>query len=138
MKRPNEKLDRKKLGPFRIKMVRGRLKYELGLPATMNTHPVFHISLLEPAPPGAPEVPETGIQRVDPNTMYDVEEILDYKIQDAQVKYLIKWLDYPHSENTWEPKGNLSCPETHNEFYSQRDRWKDPRQDHNTRICRQS
>lgn len=28
-----------------------------------------------------------------------------------QVQYLIKYKGYPHSENTWEPIENLSCPE---------------------------
>lgn len=29
--------------------------------------------------------------------------------QHEQVQYLIKWLDYPDSDNTWEPLGNLDC-----------------------------
>ena len=51
-KRPSDKLDHKKLGPFRIDKKVGPVNYRLQLPKTMEIHPVFHMSLLEPAPPG--------------------------------------------------------------------------------------
>ena len=76
-KRPSDKLDHKKLGPFRIERVLGPVNYKLTLPKTMNIHPVFHISLLEPAPPGAPAAPITEIDPVNPNAEYEVEAILD-------------------------------------------------------------
>jgi hypothetical protein len=52
--RPSDKLDFKKLGPFAIKKVIEPVNYELKLPKTMEMHPVFHISLLEPAPENTP------------------------------------------------------------------------------------
>jgi hypothetical protein len=41
---------------------------------------------------------------------YDVEEILDSKPTRNKkgTQYLIKWLDYPESENTWLPTSNLA------------------------------
>ena len=60
-KRPSDKLDHKKLRPFKIKQVKRLLNYKLALPKTMNIFPVFHISLLEKAPPGAPPAPITEI-----------------------------------------------------------------------------
>ncbi|RAL58209.1 hypothetical protein DID88_002312 [Monilinia fructigena] len=116
-KRPSNKLDHRKLGPFKIDKVIGTVNYRLKLPDTMNIHPVFHISLLEPAPPGAPNAPFTEIEPVNPNAIYDVETILDCKYIRNKVKYLIKWLDYPHSENTWELKEDLSCPEKLRAFH---------------------
>ena len=116
-KRPSDKLDHKKLGPFKIKQVKGPLNYELALPKTMNIFPVFHISLLEKAPPGAPPAPITEIQPVNPNAEYEVEKILHCKYISNKVKYLIKWKNYPDSENTWEPKSNLNCLETLKEFH---------------------
>ncbi|RAL58210.1 hypothetical protein DID88_002313 [Monilinia fructigena] len=116
-KRPSNKLDHRKLGPFKIDKVIGTVNYRLKLPDTMNIHPVFHISLLEPAPPGAPNAPFTEIEPVNPNAIYDVETILDCKYVRNKVKYLIKWLDYPHSENTWELKEDLSCPEKLRAFH---------------------
>ncbi|CCD55602.1 hypothetical protein BofuT4_P154140.1 [Botrytis cinerea T4] len=81
----------KKLGPFKIDKVIGTVNYRLKLPDTMNIHPVFHISLLEPAPPGAPNAPFTEIEPVNPNAIYDVETILDCRYVRNKVKYLIKW-----------------------------------------------
>jgi transposase InsO family protein len=118
-KRPSQKLDHKKLGPFKIKEVRGPLNYKLALPKTMNIHPVFHISLLELAPEGAPPAPLTEIEPVNPNAEYEVEEILDCRYVRNKIKYLIKWKDYPHSENTWEPKSSLNHLETLEEFHRQ-------------------
>jgi hypothetical protein len=66
----------------------------------MNIFPVFYISLLEPAPPGAPPAPITEINPVNPNAEYEVKKILDYKLVRGKPRYLIKWKDYPQSENT--------------------------------------
>lgn len=30
-------------------------------------------------------------------------------MQNGQVKYLIKWLGFPHSENTWQSQEDLNC-----------------------------
>lgn len=47
-----------------------------------------------------------------PNTslkdFYIVEKILDKKIVDGVFRYKIKWLNYPMTDCTWEPKENLN------------------------------
>jgi len=48
-KRPSKKLNHIKVGPFLIKQARGPVNYELQLPPDARVHPVFHVSLLEPA-----------------------------------------------------------------------------------------
>ena len=65
-KRPSDKLDHKKLGPFEIAEVRSPVNYRLKLPKTIKIHPVFYISLLELAPPGSPLAPKTEVQQLDP------------------------------------------------------------------------
>jgi hypothetical protein len=90
IKQPSIKLDHKKLGLFKIKKVIGPVNYELVLPKTINIHPVFHISLLEPVPLGVLLAPVTEIELVNLNTEYKVEEILDYKQVRNYIKYLIK------------------------------------------------
>ena len=52
-KRPSDKLDYKKLGPFPILQVISKSNYRLSLSKTMKIHPVFHILLLELAHPDA-------------------------------------------------------------------------------------
>jgi hypothetical protein len=89
-KQPNTKLDHKKLGLFKIKKVVGLVNYKLVLPKTMNIYPVFHISLLEPVLPGVLPAPITEIEPVNPNTEYEIEEILDYKQVRNYIKYLVK------------------------------------------------
>ena len=41
------------------------------------------------------------------NKIYEVEKIINFKYYKNKKYYLIKWLSYPISESTWEPKSNL-------------------------------
>ena len=41
------------------------------------------------------------------NEIYEVEKIINFKYFKSKKYYLIKWLSYPISESTWEPKINL-------------------------------
>lgn len=38
---------------------------------------------------------------------YTCEAILEKKKFDGDIKYLVKWVGYPHSQNTWEPIDNF-------------------------------
>jgi hypothetical protein len=78
-KQPNTKLDHKKLGLFKIKRITGLINYKLVLPKTINIHLVFHISLLELVLLGVLLVSITEIELVNPNTEYEIKEILDHK-----------------------------------------------------------
>ena len=51
IKRPNSKLDFKKLGLFKIKDKLGSVTYRLELLRDIKIHLVFYIALLEPAHP---------------------------------------------------------------------------------------
>jgi hypothetical protein len=90
IKRPNTKLDYKKLGLFKIKRVTRLVNYKLVLPKTINIHLVFHISLLELVLLGVPPAPVTEIEPVNPNIEYKVGEILDHKQIRNYIKYLVK------------------------------------------------
>ncbi|KAL1960957.1 hypothetical protein VTO42DRAFT_4845 [Malbranchea cinnamomea] len=98
-KRPSEKLDHKKLGPFKILRKVGTLNYELELPRTMRIHPIFHVSLLEKADQNV-KSPRVEIETDEQE--YKVERILDRRRINRKIHYLVKWKGYPTSENTWE------------------------------------
>ena len=44
----------------------------------------------------------------DTNDEYEVERILAHRGTKTRREYLIKWLNYPDFENSWEPEVNLS------------------------------
>ena len=115
-KRPSNKLDFKKIGPFKILEKRSTVNYKLELPKGMRIHPVFHISLLEPAPKNAKI--QTDMEVEPDEGEYEVEEILDRRVKGRQEEYLIKWKGYDDSENTWEPRKHLrNCPEKLHQFH---------------------
>jgi hypothetical protein len=61
----------------------------------------FHVSLLEPATPDARlEQDVEDISREIQEPVYEVETILDSKLEDGQRKYLVKWAGYDSTENT--------------------------------------
>lgn len=47
---------------------------------------------------------------------YIVESILGRRERKGVTQYLIKWKDYPPSDNTWEPVANLNCESMIREF----------------------
>jgi hypothetical protein len=115
-KRPSNKLDFKKLGPFMIERKISNTNYQLSLPDTMRIHPVFHISLLEPAPANAKTQDQV---EAEGEPEFEVEAILDSRQQNQQIKYLVKWKGYPHEENTWEPTEHLENSQIILEKYHQ-------------------
>ena len=49
---------------------------------------------------------------------YNVEEVLAARKRGRGIQYLIKWEDYGHEENTWEPHWNLeNAQEALTDFY---------------------
>ena len=100
------------IGPFKILKRIGKVAYLLELPASMQVHPVFHVSLLQadkPRPeemrandpweavnPDRPEVPE-----------YEVEHLLDSRGSGNNEEFLVKWKGFPEEEATWEPVEHL-------------------------------
>lgn len=47
---------------------------------------------------------------------YFVEAILDKKVMNGQVKYLVKWKGYGDDANSWEKEENMNCEELIREF----------------------
>src|SRR5712671_1853857 len=116
------KLAPRRHGPFLITQVISPMTFKLALPHQWTIHPVFHASLLTPYS----ETKEHGenYSRPPPDLMgggeqYEVEAIRSHRHQGGrkQLQYLIKWLGYPESDNTWEPAGNLQTPVLLKEYH---------------------
>ncbi|KAG0158308.1 hypothetical protein PDIDSM_5821 [Penicillium digitatum] len=80
--RPQKKLDWKNLGPFKVLEAISAHAYKLELPASMKIHPVFNVSLLQPA--ATNPIPWERRGRGGP-----------------RLKYTVKWIGY--DEPTEEP-----------------------------------
>ena len=106
-KKPSRTLDAKRVGPFLIRAPRGPVNYELELPGGTRIHRVFHVSLLTPADQSTP-LQSTFEYEWDDKEEFEVESILRHRREGNQLKYLIKWKGYPHSQNTWEATQNLA------------------------------
>jgi hypothetical protein len=105
LNKPTKKLDAVKLGLFKILRQKGLVNYELELLKKMHILPTFYVSLLEPATPDATiEQDVRDISEEIQEPVYEVEKILDSKLEGSQRKYLVKWTRYDHTENTWEPR----------------------------------
>ena len=100
------KLDHLQLGPFTIKRKLDFDNYELHLPTRMRIHPIFHISLLIPT-----ENPATRENYNIAEDTYEVDRIIDKRVNKGLTEYLIRWKGYSSSDDTWEPTENLNCPE---------------------------
>ena len=107
--RPSKKLSDKWLGPYEVLEKRGKASYKLKILEMDKHYPVYHKSLLTPykePPPHRRELrPDPVI--IDGEEEYEVEEILKSRKRGRGHQYLIKWKDYPMSENTWEPERNI-------------------------------
>jgi hypothetical protein len=98
------------IGPFKIlKAWPQTSTYKLELTPAVDfdsIHPVFHAKLLKPYVPNDPEhFPAREPPRppaLDPgDDAWEVERILDMRTRWKRSEYLVKWLGYPNSENSW-------------------------------------
>jgi hypothetical protein len=100
---PSCKLDNRRHGPFTVIKEVGKYAYQPDLPATMDVHPVFHVSLLEPTrwdPLPGQQLPPPEPIVVDGESEYEVEEVVDSRVFRRQLQYLIKWRGW--DDLTWE------------------------------------
>ena len=126
--RPSHKLADKYLGPYEILAKAGSHSYTLRLPDTFRgVHPVFHVSMLEPATPN--EIPNR-VQSPPPpvdvqgEIEYEIAEVVDSKIdrrRSCKLLYLVRWLGYENTDDefSWLPATELEhAKELISDFHS--------------------
>ena len=132
--RPSKKLDFKRVGPFPVKRRINDVSMELTLPPWLGIHPVFHVSLLEPATinefsdrqgPGPPPT------LVNDHEEYQVREILDSRLSHNRLQYLIDWEGYPPSERCWVYEEDVHAPSLVKAFHA-----KHPERSHEDRVSK--
>ena len=89
---PSSELDFKYQEKFRITKKVSSHTYKVELPASMKVHPIFHVSLLEPATsdplPGQLQ-PPPPLVIIDEEPEWEVNEIVDSKFMGKTLRYLI-------------------------------------------------
>jgi hypothetical protein len=102
--RPSKKLDYKKIGPYTITQKINDVAFKVKLPKSMKIHPVFHVSLLEPAQ-SDPNPKRKQVQpppvTINSESEYTVETVLKSRIHYNKLQYLVKWVGW--TDPTWEP-----------------------------------
>lgn len=102
-------------GPFEITEAMGPLTYRLKLPRTWRIHTVFHAALLSPFKQTivhGPAWAEPPPEEIDGEPEWEPETILRHKrVRGGRYHYLVKWKEYPTSDNSWEPEEHLTNAE---------------------------
>ena len=107
-RRCSVKFNHRWLGPYEVVESISTNAVRLRLPATVQIHPVFHISLLEHAIndpfPGQIAPPPPAVI-VDGEEEWEVETIFDSRLHYNRLQYLVKWKGY--DAQTWQPATDL-------------------------------
>ena len=87
--------------------------YKLQLPEQWKIFPVFHaclLSLYKATEAYGPSYSEPPSDIIEGEEEYEIEAIVGHSPKNAQKprKFLVKWLGYPLSENTWYKLEELS------------------------------
>lgn len=119
--RPSDKLDVVRLGPYAIVEAVNSRSYRLDLRDQMpRTHPVFHVSLLEPYHANDIQgriLPPPPPVEIEGHDEFEVESIFDSRFRYRKLQYLIKWLGYDETE--WHSYTDIThCEELLEEFHS--------------------
>ena len=121
--RPCDKLDYRRIGPFRIEKQINTVAYQLELPTSMKIHPVYYASLLEiyhESTISGRSQPTLPFVEIDGCEEYEVDSIMDSQIRRGKLEYFVHWQGYPINERIWEPTSNLSnAPEKIRIFHHQ-------------------
>ncbi|QRW17965.1 Retrotransposable element Tf2 protein [Rhizoctonia solani] len=102
----SNKLDPKRLGPFKVMEKVSSHTYCLKLPETLKIHNIFYVGLLSKTheSPSQPFPEQPPPETIEGEKEFEVEQIIDLKRQKGKWWYLIKWKGYSPEDNSWEPE----------------------------------
>ena len=117
-----KKLMPKFCGPFKITEAVNDVTFRLDLPQPIRDrgiHNAFHASLLRPAeidPDDSRENAPPPPVLVGEHQEYEVEKILKHRSRRGRRQYLVKWLGFPDTENSWVTANDLHAPDLLSEY----------------------
>jgi hypothetical protein len=95
-----KKLNYKYYDLYTINELINKISYKLNFSSIMkNIHDVFHVFFLKLANEKDDET--SFFIWIENEKQWKIEEIVDKKIKKNRTNYLIKWLEYSHSNNEW-------------------------------------
>ncbi len=111
---PCKKLSPCYIGPFTILRQISEVTFHLQLPAPYRIHPVFHVSLLKPFSPSAPDPNEPAVppppEVLAEPTIYRVQNIMDSRRRGGHLEYFIDWEGYGPEERSWVARDDVLDP----------------------------
>ena len=118
---PSRKLSPQRYGPFKVIQQISLVAYRIELPQTMKIHDVFHIDLLIPhcqTEAYRKTFPQPPPELIDGKKEYEIKEIIDQHTDKQRRKnqYLVSWVEYPTSENSWVDELDIHTPELLDEY----------------------
>jgi hypothetical protein len=119
-----KKLAAKFAGPYEITKVVSPVAFRIKMPPGTKAHDVFHASMLKPylgdstswrtPPEPIPVIMADGTEE------YEVERIISHRKVKGKSEYLVKWLNMPLSESSWENGTNLThCGSSIRDFHKE-------------------
>lgn len=103
------------IGPYPILSKTTPDTYKISLPVGLRLHPEFHTSLLKRYKVDSsdnrlnkPNEGMIGAEGIE--DAYLVEDVVNHKRVQGKIMFLVKWLGYPSSDNTWEEYANIYKP----------------------------
>ena len=111
------KLQPRFIGPFPISKLITPLTVELTLPHDYKTHPVFHVSLLNPNPAVIRDPRPPPPLKIQGKLEFEVNRILDSKRIRGKLFYLIDWKGYGPDDQSWEPASYIHAPRLVHSFH---------------------
>jgi hypothetical protein len=101
-----KKLNYKYYDSYTINESINKISYKFNFSSIMkDIHDVFHVFFLELANDKNDET--SSFIWIKDEEQWEIEEVVDKRVKNSKTSYLIKWLEYSHSNNEWIKKKDM-------------------------------